>query len=139
VQAAAHEVGVMLQLETPGALDAIESIAAVPGVDALFVGPADLSAALGHPGQPMHPAVMDRMARAAQHAAALGVPIGTIGADARAVTQLRAAGFGFVALGADLGLLMQGAQAALVGLRGRSDDVDVHTLAGGTVLSARKG
>jgi hypothetical protein len=34
---------------------------------------------------------------------------------------------------------MQGAQAALAGLRGRSDDVDVHTLAGGTVLAARKG
>jgi 2-keto-3-deoxy-L-rhamnonate aldolase RhmA len=87
----------------------------------------------------MHPAVMDRMARAAQHAAELGMPIGTIGTDARAAAQYRAAGFAFVALGADLALLMQGAQAALAGLRGRSDDVDVHTLAGGTVLSARKG
>ncbi|MEP7280972.1 MAG: aldolase/citrate lyase family protein [Rubrivivax sp.] len=139
VQAAAHEVGVIVQLETPEALDALDAIAAVDGVDALFVGPADLSAALGHPGQTMHPAVMQRMTRAAQRAAELGMPIGTIGGDARSVAQYRAAGFTFVALGADIGLLMHGAQAALSGLRGRSDHVDVHTLADGTVLSAQKG
>lgn len=136
VHAANREMGVIVQLETPEALDTLDAIAGVPGVDALFVGPADLSAAMGHSGQPMHPAVMDRMTRAARRATELGKPIGTIGGTAQAVAQYRAAGFTFVALSADLGLLMQGAQAALAGLRGQSDAVDVHTLAEGTVTAA---
>ena len=43
-------MGVIVQLETPAALDALEEIAAVDGVDALFIGPADLSASMGHVG-----------------------------------------------------------------------------------------
>lgn len=137
VRVANGEVGVIVQLETPEALDALEAIAAVPGVDALFVGPGDLSAAMGHPGHSMHPAVMDRMTRAARRAAELGMPIGTLGGTAQAVAQYRAAGYTFAALSADLGLLMQGAQTALAGLRGHSDDVDVHTLAEGTVTASK--
>ena len=137
VHAANREMGVIVQLETPEALAALDAIAAVPGVDALFVGPADLSAAMGHPGHTMHPKVMDLMTRAARRAAELGMPIGTLGGNAQAVAQYRAAGYGFVALGADLGLLMQGAQTALAGLRGHSDDVDVHTLAEGTVIASK--
>ena len=137
LQVANQEVGVIVQLETPEALDALDAIAAVPGVDALFVGPADLSAAMGYPGQPMHPAVMDRMTRAARRAAELGMPIGTLGGSTQAVAMYRAAGYKFLALSADLGLLMQGAQTALQALRGHSDDVDVHTLAEGTVTASK--
>jgi 2-keto-3-deoxy-L-rhamnonate aldolase RhmA len=135
VRTANREMGVIVQLESPEALDALESIAAVPGVDALFVGPADLSAAMGHPGHLMHPLVMERMVRAARRAGELGVPIGTLGNTAQAAAQYRAAGFSFVAVGADLGLLMSGAQSALAALRGQSDTVEVHTLAEGTVTA----
>lgn len=136
IHAAQREVGVIVQLETPGALDAMASIAAVPGVDALFVGPGDLAAAMGHPGRGMHPAVFERMARAARHAADLGMPIGTLGANAQEVARYRAAGYPYVALGADLSLLMQGAQAALAGLRSPDDPAHVHTLAEGTLTGA---
>lgn len=128
-----REMGVIVQLETPAALDQIDAIVAVPGVDALFVGPADLSAAMGHVGQPMHPAVMERMARAARRAAEHGMPIGTVGGDAGAVVQYRALGYDFVALSADLGLLMQGSQDALQSLRNPRPEAHVHTLADGTV------
>lgn len=128
-----REMGVIVQLETAAALDQIDAIGAVPGVDALFVGPADLSASMGHTGRSMHPEVMDRMARAARRAAELGKPIGTLGGDAQAVVQYRALGYTFVALGADLGLLMQGSQSALQALRNPHPEAHVHTLAEGTV------
>ena len=131
-----REVGVIVQLETADALDRLDEIAAVPGVDALFVGPADLSASMGYVGQSLHPAVMDRMARAARRAAELGKPIGTLGMNAQALVQYRALGYCFVALGADLGLLMQGSQAALQALRSPHDEGHVHTLSDGTVTGA---
>jgi 2-keto-3-deoxy-L-rhamnonate aldolase RhmA len=127
------EIGVIVQLETAEALDRIDAIAAVPGVDALFVGPADLSASMGHVADLMHPAVMERMARAARRAAELGKPIGTLGGDAGAVVQYRALGYDFLALSADLGLLMQGSLSALQSLRNTHSDAHVHTLADGTV------
>lgn len=135
------QVGVIVQLESPEALDRLDDIAAVHGVDALFVGPGDLAAGMGHAGQPMHPAVMERMTNAARRCAELGKPIGTLGDTPQAAAQYRAAGFTFVALGADLGLLMQGAAAALGALRGQSSDrhpdVHVHTLAEGTVVASK--
>ena len=51
------------QIETRSALEDVEAIAAVPDLDVLFVGPADLSAALGHMGNPGHPEVQAAMAR----------------------------------------------------------------------------
>jgi 2-keto-3-deoxy-L-rhamnonate aldolase RhmA len=83
-------IGVIVQLETPQALEALDAIAQVPGVDALFVGPSDLSASLGHLGETQHPEVLDLMARAAQRARALGRPIGTLGGTPEAVAQYRA-------------------------------------------------
>jgi 2-keto-3-deoxy-L-rhamnonate aldolase RhmA len=128
-----REIGVIVQLESSRALDELEAIARVPGVDALFVGPPDLAADLGHPGLPMHPRVLEAMADAAQRAATLGKPIGTIGANPQQVAQYRAAGYGFVALASDLGLLVAGAETALAALRHQSAATRVHTLADGTL------
>ena len=128
-----REIGVVVQIESLAAVNAIDAIAAVPGVDALFLGPADLSADMGLLGQLMHPKVMDVMTRAARRCGELGKPVGTIGGNPQEVTRYRAAGFGFVALGSDLGLLVGAAQAALHALRRQPGDADVHTLAGGTL------
>ena len=125
-------IGVIVQLETPQALAALEGIAEVPGVDALFVGPSDLSACLGLVGETTHPQVLDLMNQAAQRARALGKPIGTLGGTPEMVTQYRATGFDFVALSSDLGLLMRGAQTALAALRTQETGNHVHTLSAGT-------
>ena len=126
-------IALIVQLETPAALAQLEAIAAVPGVDALFVGPADLSAAMGHVGHFTHPSVMALMTDAARRAKALGMPIGTLGATAEAATRYRAMGYDFMAVGTDLGLLMQGAQSAIRALRAADDDAGhVHTLSEGT-------
>jgi len=126
-----QNIGVIVQLETPHAIEQLDAIAGVSGVDALFIGPADLSAALGHIGQLTHPAVLDLMARAVQRCKALGVPVGTLGANPEMVAQYRAIGFDYVAVSSDIGFIMRGAQAALAALRTR-DTEHVHTLASGT-------
>jgi 2-dehydro-3-deoxyglucarate aldolase len=135
LQTANRRIGVIVQLETPEALEHLDDIARVDGVDALFIGPADLSAALGHLGEPHHPAVMERMGRAAERCKTLGMPVGTIGETPEVVAQYRAAGFDFVAVGSDLGLLMRAARAALAALRTHEGD-HVHLLSSGTRLGA---
>jgi 2-dehydro-3-deoxyglucarate aldolase len=102
-------------------------------VDALFLGPADLSADMGLLGQLMHPKVMEVMTRAARRCGELGKPVGTIGGNAEEVARYRAAGFTFAALGSDLGLLVGGAQSALQALRRQAGQAEVHTLATGTL------
>lgn len=108
---------VLLQLETPQAIAELEAIAAVPGVDALFLGPADLSAAMGHVGDLTHADVFALMQQAAQRCRQLGKPVGTVGGTPALVQRYREAGFDFVALASDLGLLMQASQAGLAALR----------------------
>ena len=114
----AHEqMCVVLQLETAEAIAELEAIAQVPGVDALFIGPGDLSATMGHVGQLTHPAVLELTADAVRRAKALGMPIGTVGGTVEVVERYRAMGFDFVAIASDLGLLMRSAQAAIAALR----------------------
>lgn len=125
-------MGVIVELETPAAIDQLEGIADVPGVDALFIGPADLSAAMGHGGEAGHPAVIELMAKAAHRAKAVGKPIGAIGATPELVAQYRAAGFGFVGVGSDIGLLMRGAHAVVHSLRTPDSEHHVHSIAAGT-------
>jgi len=126
-----QNVGVIAQVETPQAIAQLDAIAAVDGVDALFIGPADLSAAMGHLGQPAHPAVLEVMARAVQRCKSLGMPVGTLGNGPEIVAQYRAIGFDFVAVASDIGFMMRAAQSAIAALRTR-DTEHVHSLSSGT-------
>jgi 2-dehydro-3-deoxyglucarate aldolase len=134
LRTANQQVGAIVQVETPKALEHIEAIAGVPGVDAIFIGPADLAAAMGQVGHLMHSSVMDAMSQAVQRCKAIGKPIGTLGATPEAVAQYRAAGFDFVAVSSDIGFVMRGAQAALASLRTR-DTEHVHSLSSGTTAT----
>jgi 2-keto-3-deoxy-L-rhamnonate aldolase RhmA len=117
--ARAHEeVCVIVQLETPAAVAELEAIASVPGVDALFLGPADLSGSMGLVGQLTHPDVVALMADAARRARAMGKPIGTVGGTPEVVEQYRAAGCDFLGIASDLGLMMRAAQGAVQAVRG---------------------
>jgi 2-dehydro-3-deoxyglucarate aldolase len=129
-------MGVILQLETAAAVGVLESIASVEGVDALFLGPADLSASMGHVGQLTHPEVLDLMSTAVQRCKNAGKPVGTVGGSPEQVAQYRAIGFDYVALASDLGLLMRGAQIALNALRTQEVGAHVHSLSGGTLTDA---
>jgi 4-hydroxy-2-oxoheptanedioate aldolase len=111
VHAAQDELCVVVQLETRGALEELEAIAAVPGVDALFVGPSDLAADMGHVGEPGHPDVQAAIADACARCARLGKPLGTFApfeADARRYLEM---GVQFAAVGNDAVVLRKGADA----------------------------
>ncbi len=105
------EIGLLVQIETGAALDVLEDIAAVDGVDGVFIGPADLSASLGQIGNPSHPAVQEAMKGAVDRLRAVGKPAGILAPredDARRYIEW---GYTFVAVGTDIGLLARHADA----------------------------
>ena len=104
-------------METPAALASLEDIAVVPGVDALFVGPGDISATSGHLGDATGAATLGAIRNAAARAGKAGVPIGTVMPRPELARDMLAAGCGFAAVGSDLGLLTGAAQAAIDGVR----------------------
>ena len=118
------QVSVIVQIESTTALDNLESIAAVPGVDALFLGPGDLSGALGVPGQTGHPQVAAAMEDAARRARAAGVRIGTVMGAVDQVAHFRSAGYDFVGLASDLGLYMRACTGALKQLRDTAPKIE---------------
>ena len=112
------EVAVIVQLETPEAVAALPEIGRVSGVDAVFTGPADLSAAMGHLGGIGEPQVQDALRAAAKAARRVGLPCGIVGGSAEMVRAYEEAGFSYVAIGSDLALMMAAARGALKELRG---------------------
>lgn len=102
------EVCLIVQIETRPGLDALDGIAAVDGVDGVFIGPADLAAALGHRGQPGAPAVQDAIADGVARIRAAGKPAGALAADDALVRRYLELGMTFVAVGSDVGLLARG-------------------------------
>jgi 4-hydroxy-2-oxoheptanedioate aldolase len=112
-QRANAELCVLVQLETGDAVGRLEEIAAVDGVDGVFIGPSDLAASLGHLGNNAHPEVRALIADACGRARAIGVPIGILAprhADARTFLDM---GFRYVAVGSDIGVLRLAADALL--------------------------
>jgi 2-dehydro-3-deoxyglucarate aldolase len=104
-------IAVVMQIESPVAVDAIDEILAVKGVDGVFIGPSDIAAGYGHLGHPNHPDVQAAMAKVFAAAAQVGKPVGILApieADAR---RYMAQGATFVAVGSDLGVLRAGTSA----------------------------
>ena len=110
------EMCVTVQVESLAAVEAIPSIAAVDGVDAIFLGPSDLAASMGHLGNPTHPEVGAVMARAFALCAEAGVAVGSISGDARVCRGMVEQGASFVAVGTDLSILGTGLRRALDGV-----------------------
>ena len=110
--ATAHEqICLIVQIESRAGLAAIEAIAGVEGVDALFIGPADLAGSLGHLGDPRHDEVQAAIDDALARIAAAGKPAGIFAISPDDARARIAAGIGFVSLGTDIGLLLGGARA----------------------------
>ena len=78
---AEEELCLILQIETVAGIDALDAIAQVDGVDGIFIGPADLSASMGFPGQTGHPEVRAVIDDAIRRLGALGVPSGILSLD----------------------------------------------------------
>lgn len=106
-----EHICVMVQIESRAGVAAARDIAALDGVDCIFVGPSDLAAGLGHLGNAGHPEVQAAIAEVFADAKACGKPTGILApveADAR---RYMAMGATFVAVGSDLGVFRSATQA----------------------------
>ncbi len=112
LQQANAQVCLLVQVETRSALEQVDAIAAVEGVDGVFIGPADLSASMGYLGQPAHPEVVDAIELAIKTIRQAGKAAGILCTDETLARRYIAQGANFVAVGTDTGLLAQ-ATAAL--------------------------
>jgi len=119
VARASDEICVLVQVETGQALEEIEAIAAVDGVDGVFIGPADLSASLGHAGQARHPEVDRAIDDAIRRIRACGKAPGILMVDEVRARECLALGAQFVAVALDTILLRNGLDAAAARFRDR--------------------
>lgn len=106
-----QNICVIVQVETQQAVDNVAQITAVDGVDGIFVGPSDLSASLGHFGNPKHPQVQAAIKQVFDEAKKQGKACGILApieADAHHYIEMGAT---FVAVGNDLGLLRMATQS----------------------------
>lgn len=96
------EVCLLVQAETATALDNLEAICAVDGVDGVFIGPADLAASMGHRGKPGHPEVQQAIENAMRTIVRSGKAAGTLTSDQTLARRYLDLGCTFVATGVDI-------------------------------------
>lgn len=104
------EVCLLVQVESREGLAAIEEIAAVEGVDGIFIGPSDLAADMGFIGQAGHPEVREAVESAIGRIRAAGKPAGILTFDPVLIRRYIEIGAIFVAVGADITLLTNAAR-----------------------------
>jgi 4-hydroxy-2-oxoheptanedioate aldolase len=108
---ASSEICVLVQVETKSALDQIEKIASVEGIDGVFIGPNDLSASFGHIGNWGHADVQAALKDAVTRLKKINKPAGILTPNEEEAKRFIDWGYTFVAVGADLGLLAKNADA----------------------------
>lgn len=111
VERANREVCLLVQAETRTAMDNLDAICAVPGVDGVFIGPADLAASLGHPGNAGHPEVQAVIDDGLRCVIASGKAAGILTTDQKQARKYLDMGCRFVAVGIDVVTLAAGARA----------------------------
>ena len=100
----------LVQVETRLGLENLDAIAAVEGVDGVFIGPSDLSAALGHLGKPGHADVQQTIDNAIRRIRCSGGAAGILSTDEAQARHYLSLGCTFVAVGLDGNLLMRATQ-----------------------------
>lgn len=102
-----EQICVLVQIESKKGLENIDAILAVEGIDGVFIGPADLSAALGHRGNPGHPEVQEIIVSSIKKIRQAGKAAGILSADEKLAKHYLSLGTEFVAVGVDSSLLMK--------------------------------
>jgi 4-hydroxy-2-oxoheptanedioate aldolase len=109
-----RELCLIVQVETIAAVGRLEEIASVDGVDGVFIGPSDLAASMGHPGQLKHPEVIAVIRDVIERLRAIGKPVGILSLDPEFTRSCIGWGSRFTAVGVDM-CLLDDAVRALVG------------------------
>ncbi len=105
-----EEICLLVQAETEAALQSIEAICDVEGIDGVFIGPADLHASLGYPGEIANAAVKPRIDQAIRRIRKAGKAPGILTSSESDARHWLECGALFVAVGADVGILARGAE-----------------------------
>ncbi|ODT68624.1 MAG: 2,4-dihydroxyhept-2-ene-1,7-dioic acid aldolase [Pelagibacterium sp. SCN 63-23] len=105
LKTANDEICLLVQVETVKGLNNIVEIAAIEGVDGIFIGPSDLAADMGHLGNPGHPDVQQAVRSGLERIIASGRAAGILTADEKLARSYIALGATFVAVGTDVTLL----------------------------------
>lgn len=121
ISVADDEITLIVQIESAEALENVENICQVDGVDAVFFGPADIAASIGKIGKFSDPEVVDRTISAAKKATALKVPSGIYTADAAFLAEAVKAGVRMLGVASDTGLLAEAAKSSVKNARDKFD------------------
>lgn len=105
------EICLVLQIESRAGLTALDDILAIPGIDCVFIGPADLAADMGHLGNAAHPEVRTAVMDAIRRIAASGKVAGVLSTDDAFLAECRAAGARFVGVGIDVLMFVEAMRA----------------------------
>ena len=100
----ANEALVILQLEGKEAIQGIDNILKVEGIDIIFIGPYDLSQSLGVPGQINHPKVINEMNGIVKYARSLGIVVGTFADTPQSAEMWKKAGVQYISYSVDVGI-----------------------------------
>jgi 4-hydroxy-2-oxoheptanedioate aldolase len=105
LSAAEQQICLLAQVETRSALEELEEIAAVEGLDGVFIGPSDLAASMGHIGNPGHAEVREAILAVPERMRKAGKPAGILTPIVEQARRYIEAGYVYVAVGSDLALL----------------------------------
>jgi 4-hydroxy-2-oxoheptanedioate aldolase len=117
LKAADAEIMVSVQIETMGALEKIEEIAAVDGIDGLFIGPADLAASMGLLGNMGDARVQAALEKGAKFCNRIGKPIGIVAGTPEMCKRYVEYGFDHVAVGVEVAMMVSRATEYLASMR----------------------
>jgi 4-hydroxy-2-oxoheptanedioate aldolase len=109
-----------VQVETALGLENLDAICATPGIDGVFIGPADLSASLGFPGQTGHPQVLAKIEEAIARILRSGKAPGILTTNEDLALRYLELGVLFICVGLDTNLLMQYTRALAARFKGQS-------------------
>jgi 2-keto-3-deoxy-L-rhamnonate aldolase RhmA len=116
-----NELLITAQIETKAAVENLDALTQVQGIDVLFVGPEDLSISLGFPGQQQHPQVIETIAHVVAAVQQAGVAPGIHTSDLAALAPLCEQGVRFITYASDIELLYNGARQAVEALQSMSE------------------
>lgn len=110
IRQANDQICLIVQAETVAALKNLAAIAAVDGVDAVFIGPSDLSASMGYPGNPSHPDVVTAIEKGFKTILNAGKAAGVLAVDSQLAKSYSEKGASFIGVGVDAALLANASQ-----------------------------
>jgi 2-keto-3-deoxy-L-rhamnonate aldolase RhmA len=113
---------VIVQVESTGAVDIIDDIASVPGLDVVCVGPQDLSISLGVHGEFDHPLFLETIEKIVAGCARHNIPVGMVSREVESFKRWYEMGIRFMACGSDGSLLLRAARQDVATLRAIAGD-----------------